>query len=53
MLSAADAVEIVATAAEVKEAVAVDLGESRATLEKSLSLLGAIHASLSQDLPRD
>lgn len=53
VLAVADAVEIVTIAAEVKEAVAVDLGESEATLEKSLSLLGAIHASLRQDLPRD
>ena len=47
-----DAVEIVEIAAEVKEEIAVDLGDSPATMQKSLTLLGAISASLKVDLPR-
>jgi hypothetical protein len=45
-----DAVEIVEVAAEVKEAIAADLGESPATMRRSLALLGSIRSSLSNDL---
>ncbi len=50
-LSVADAVEIVETAAEVKAEIAEDLGDTPAAMRESLALLGAIHASLSIDLP--
>lgn len=52
ILSVADAVDVVETASEVKEVISAETGEARSTMEKSLALLGAIHASLSQDLPR-
>lgn len=51
IISVADAVEIVGVAAEVKEEVGADLGDSPETMEKSLTILGAIQASLSLDLP--
>ena len=51
VLSVADAVEIVDTAAEVKDEVAASLGDTPATLQKSLTLLGAISRSLRIDLP--
>ncbi len=51
VISIADAVEIVAVAAEVKKEVAADMGDSPATMKKSLSILGAIRASLALDLP--
>ncbi|HWW55515.1 MAG TPA: hypothetical protein VN047_01340 [Sphingopyxis sp.] len=50
LLSVGEAVDVVDTAAEVKEAIAPDLGDSPDTLEKSLSLLRAISTSLSADL---
>ena len=50
VISVGDAIEIVGVAAEVKQEVAHDLGDSPATMERSLALLGAIHASLSNDL---
>lgn len=53
VITVADAVEIIEVACEIKEEVAYETGESRPTMEKSLALLGALHASLSQDLPRD
>lgn len=51
VISVADAVEIVGIAAEVKEAVAADLGDSRATMVESLAILDGIQASLANDLP--
>lgn len=51
IISVADAVEIVGVATEVKEEVAADLGDSPATMEKSLTLLAAIRTSLAIDLP--
>jgi hypothetical protein len=53
VISAAMAVEIVSVAAEVKVEVASENSERRATMVKSLALLGAMHASLSIDLPGD
>ena len=52
VISVADAVEIVDIATEVKEEVAASLGDSPATMQKSLTLLKAISRSLSVDLPR-
>ena len=52
VINVVDAVEIVDTAAEVKEEVAASLGDSPATLRKSLTLLSAISRSLRVDLPR-
>ena len=51
VINVADAVEIVDVAAEVKADIAEELGDSPATMEKSLALLGAISASLRPDLP--
>ncbi len=51
VLSVAEAVEIVDVAAEVKREIAADLGDSPATMRKSLSLLRAISASLKLDIP--
>lgn len=51
VISVDDAIEIVGVAAEVKEEVADELGDSAATMAKSLTLLGAIRASLNNDLP--
>ena len=50
VISTADAVEIVGVAAEVKEEMAADLGDSPQTLHKSLNLLTAISASLERDI---
>jgi len=50
VLTVADAVEIVGIAAEVKEEIAADLGDSPATMHRSLALLGAIQTSLTNDL---
>ena len=50
VIKVADAVEIVGIAAEVKEEIAADLGDSAATMEKSLAILGAVRASLANDL---
>lgn len=52
VLGVEHAVEIVAIAAEVKEELAGDLGDSPATMQKSLSLLEAIGASLTRDIPQ-
>lgn len=52
VLSVADAVEIVEVATEVKKAIGEDLGDSSATLNKSLQLLQAISDSLRPDIPR-
>ena len=50
VLTAADGVEIVTIAAEVKSDIGAELGDSPATLQKSLDLLHAINASLSHDV---
>ncbi|MHB8285207.1 MAG: hypothetical protein ACYDD1_11075 [Caulobacteraceae bacterium] len=52
VISVADAVEIVGIAGEVKEEIAEDLGDSPATMRKSLTILAAIGNSLAHDLPR-
>ena len=51
-LTVAQAVEIVETAAEVKQDTTDDAGDTRATLQRSLHLLNSIGASLKHDLPR-
>jgi hypothetical protein len=53
VISLADAVEIVETAAEVKEEIAFELGDDAQTRQTSITLLDSIRASLSNDLPRD
>jgi nucleoside-diphosphate-sugar epimerase len=50
-ISTEDAIEIISVAAEVKEEVAYDLGDSPATMRKSLTILESIRGSLSNDLP--
>ena len=50
VITVKDAVEVVEVAAEVKEAIAEDLGDSPATMRMSLALLGSIRSSLSNDL---
>lgn len=52
VISVADAVEIVDIATAVKEEVAASLGDTPATLQRSLTLLKAISRSLRVDLPR-
>ena len=49
LITAADAVEIVEIASDVKVDKAVDLGDSTANLVESLKLLEAISASLNRD----
>jgi len=49
-ITTSQAVEIVSIAAEVKQEVAVDLGDTPATLKRSLALLTAIGSSLKGDL---
>jgi hypothetical protein len=51
LISTEDAIEIVGVAAEVKEEVAYDIGDSPATMHQSLTILQAIQGSLSNDLP--
>ena len=51
VISVADAIEIVDVATEVKADIAEGLGDSPATMRKSLALLGAISASLMRDVP--
>ena len=53
VISVDDAVEIVTIAAEVKEEVAPQLGDTPATMKKSLIMLDAIRTSLANDLPRE
>ncbi|MEJ7934799.1 hypothetical protein WG907_11080 [Sphingobium sp. AN558] len=53
VISVEDAVEIVAVAAEVKEAIQDEAGASPATTERSLRILREIRASLAIDLPED
>jgi hypothetical protein len=50
VISTADAVEIVASAYEVKAAIGAALGDSPETIRKSLAILEAIRASLAIDL---
>lgn len=50
VISVEDAIEIVEVAADVKQEVAGELGDSPATLRKSLGLITAISASLTNDL---
>ena len=50
VINTEEAVDIVNTAAEVKEEIAASLGDSAATMQKSLALLEAISASLKNDL---
>jgi hypothetical protein len=50
LITVRDAVEIVEVAAEVKEAIADDLGDSPDTMQRSLALLGSIRVSLTNDL---
>lgn len=51
VLGITDAVEIVGVAAEVKEEVAAEMGDSPATMKRSLTILEAVRASLALDLP--
>ncbi len=49
VISVADAIDIVETAAEVKAEIGADLGDSPETLDRSLNLLDAISDSLKLD----
>ena len=51
VITVTDAIEIVEVAAEVKEEVAADMGDTPSTMRKSLALLGSIRLSLRNDLP--
>jgi hypothetical protein len=51
VISVTDAVEIVRTAADVQQEIANDCKDAPASMEKSLTILGAICTSLSNDLP--
>ena len=51
VISVAEAVDIVEVAAEVKEEVAADMGDTPSTMRQSLALLGSIRLSLKNDLP--
>lgn len=53
VLSVADAVAVVETAAEVKVALATDAGESQGRMQASLDLLFRISDSFAADLPKD
>lgn len=53
VISLSDAVDIVETAAEVKEEIAFELGDDAKTRQTSIALLELIRASLSNDLPRN
>ena len=50
VISVAEAIEIVDVAAEVKVDIAEELGDTPATLQKSLAMLSAIGRSLRNDL---
>ena len=52
VINTEEAIDIVNTAAEVKEEIAASLGDSAATMQKSLALLEAISSSLRYDLPQ-
>lgn len=51
VISVADAVEIVDVAVEVKRDIGEDLGDSPATLKRSVTMLQAISSTLKQDVP--
>ena len=51
IISVEDAIEIVGVATEVKEEIAEDMGDSPATMERSLTILKAISTSLANDVP--
>ena len=51
IITVEDAVEIVTVAAEVKEEIADELGDSPSTMRKSLSILNAVAISIANDLP--
>ena len=51
VISVADAVEIVGTAADVQEDIAADCEDATVSMRKSLTILDAIRTSLSNDLP--
>jgi len=53
LISIDDAIEIVEIAFDVKEEIAFELGDSVATMHKSLMLLKSIHSSLLIDRPQD
>jgi len=53
VITTGNAVEIVAVAAEVKQEVAADLGDTPASLARSLGLLTAIGSSLQGDLAEE
>lgn len=52
VISVEDAVEIVEVAAEVKNDIGADLGDSPETLKRSLTMLGTMAASLKADVKR-
>ncbi len=51
VISVAEAMEIIDIAAEAKEEIGIDRGDSSATMEKSRRVLEAMSISLSFDLP--
>lgn len=51
VITVADAVEVVNTATEVKIETGRELGDTAATLQKSIWLLEAVSTSLSRDVP--
>jgi hypothetical protein len=53
VITVPEAVEIVEVAAEVKAEIAADLGDSVATMRRSLALLEAVRLSLASDLKGD
>jgi hypothetical protein len=53
IISVADAVAVVQTAAEVKVQVAAELGESKERMQASIDLLFRISDSFATDLPED
>lgn len=50
VITAADAIEIVNIAAEVKEEVAADMGDTIGTMKKSLAILNAIQMTLAHEI---
>jgi hypothetical protein len=50
ILTLDEAVDVVTVALDVKDEIAADLGDSQYTKDKSMELLAAIRASLSNDL---
>lgn len=51
VISVADAIDVVDTAADVKMDIGLDLGDSPPTLARSLNMLQAISQSLQIDVP--